>query len=158
MTLLKLAASILACLAAGWIGSVFTTRSIPTWYTQLAKPSFTPPNWLFAPVWTALYILMGIALFLVWRKAPVTGAAGTALVIFLIQLALNLLWSVLFFGLRSSVLGLGDILALWVAILATMLLFLRISTVAGALLAPYLLWVSFATALNFAIWRLNPTF
>jgi benzodiazapine receptor len=156
MALMKLAACILACLAAGWIGSVFTTHSISTWYAGLAKPSFTPPNWVFAPVWTLLYVLMGISLFLVWRKAPASSGTFIGLVLFLIQLGLNVLWSVLFFGLRSQVLGLADILLLWLAILATMLLFFRIDVTAGVLLAPYLLWVSFASALNFAIWRLNP--
>lgn len=156
MDLLRLAASILVCLGAGWIGAIFTTRSIPTWYAGLAKPSFNPPNGLFGPVWTLLYLLMGIALFLVWRKAPHSSGAGLALVLFLVQLLLNVLWSILFFGFRSPALGLGDILLLWAAILATMLLFFRVSPAAGALLVPYLLWVSFASVLNFAIWRLNP--
>jgi len=155
MNLLKLAVSLLVCLGAGWIGSIFTTPSIPTWYAGLAKPSFNPPNGVFGPVWTLLYLLMGIALFLVWRKAPQAPGAGLALVLFLVQLALNVLWSILFFGLRSPLLGLVDILLLWAAILATMLLFFRVSPAAGALLVPYLLWVSFASVLNFAIWRLN---
>lgn len=156
MDLVKLAASILVCLAAGWIGAIFTTRSIPIWYAGLAKPSFTPPNGLFGPVWTLLYILMGIALFLVWRKAPHSAGAGLALVLFLVQLILNVLWSILFFGFRSPALGLGNILFLWAAILVTMILFFRITPAAGALFVPYLLWVSFASVLNFAIWRLNP--
>ncbi len=115
--ILKLVVSIVACLAAGAIGSVFTRSAIPTWYATLEKPFFTPPNWLFAPVWTLLYILMGIAAFLVWRKGLENRQVRIALIVFLIQLILNALWSVVFFGLESPLYGLIVISVLWVAIL-----------------------------------------
>ncbi len=144
------------CLAAGVIGSFFTTPHIPTWYADLNKPWFTPPSWVFGPVWTILYILMGISLFLVlredWERRDVQ--IGTA--VFGIQLVLNILWSYLFFGLRSPLYGLIGIVALWIAILATIVWFFRISRPAAILLVPYIAWVSIATALNYSIYVLNP--
>ncbi|HGE72528.1 TPA: tryptophan-rich sensory protein [Candidatus Poribacteria bacterium] len=151
----KLAISIGVCLAAGFIGSIFTNASIPTWYMTLEKPSFNPPNWLFGPVWTALYILMGIAAFLVWRAGLGEPKARTALIIFIIQLILNVLWSVAFFGFRSPIAGLVVIVILWVAILLTILSFVKVSIIAGILLIPYILWVSFASILNAAIYVLS---
>jgi benzodiazapine receptor len=151
----KLVVSIAASLAAGAIGSVFTRSAIPTWYATLQKPSFNPPNWLFAPVWTFLYILMGIAAFLVWRKGVGNRQIRMALIVFLIQLILNALWSVVFFGLESPLYGLIVISILWVAILFTVLQFFKISRVASVLMWPYLLWVTFAAALNSSIWLLN---
>ncbi len=153
--LLKLAASLAVVFAAGAVGSIATTRAIPTWYKALAKPSFNPPNWLFGPAWTVLYVLMVIAAWLVWKKGIRAAGVGPALVLFLVQLALNALWSVLFFGLHSPLAGLIDIVLLWLAILVTILLFLRVSTPAGVLLLPYIGWVSFATLLNAAILHLN---
>lgn len=155
MEILKLAVSIVICQLAGIIGSFFTTPSIPTWYAALKKPPFTPPNWLFAPVWTTLFLLMGISLFLVWRKSGSVPRVRTALVIFAAQLALNVLWSILFFGLRSPLAGFVEILVLWIAILLTVLSFYKISPLAGVLLIPYILWVSFAAFLNYHLWRLN---
>ena len=151
----KLVVSIVACLAAGAIGSIFTRDAIPTWYATLEKPSFNPPNWLFAPVWTLLYVLMGIAAFLVWRKGSENRQVRIALIVFLVQLVLNALWSVVFFGLESPLYGLIVIVVLWVAILFTVLRFLRISLAASVLLWPYLLWVTFAAVLNASIWLLN---
>ncbi len=151
----KLIGSIAICLLAGVIGSFFTVQNIPTWYTTLNKPFFNPPNWIFGPVWTILYILMGIALFLVLNKKEVKGEKGTAILFFGIQLFLNLLWSILFFGLKSPVAGLLEIGILWISIVFTIFLFYRISKLSALLLAPYLLWVSFATVLNYFIWRLN---
>lgn len=151
----ELAVSIIICLFAGFIGSIFTAPSIPTWYTSLKKPFFTPPDWLFAPVWTALFVLMGISLFLVWRRGVKDHRVKPALAVFAVQLILNILWSVLFFGLRSPLAGLIDISILWIAILVTILSFMKISKTAGLLLIPYILWVSLAAALNFSIWRLN---
>lgn len=153
---IKLVVSIAACQCAGLIGSVFTTPAIPTWYATLQKPFFNPPNWLFAPAWVTLYLLMGIAAFLVWRRGLGQKGVKSALIIFLVQLVLNALWSVVFFGLRSPLWGAVVILALWVAILLTILRFFKISTAAGALLLPYILWVSFASVLNIAILVLNP--
>jgi tryptophan-rich sensory protein len=154
--IIKLVISIVACQCAGLIGSVFTTPAIPTWYATLQKPFFNPPNWLFAPAWVTLYLLMGIAAFLVWRQGLGQKEVKSALIIFLVQLVLNALWSVVFFGLRSPLWGVVVILALWVAILLAILRFFRLSTAAGALLLPYILWVSFASALNIAILVLNP--
>jgi benzodiazapine receptor len=151
----KLVVSIVACLAAGAIGSVFTQQAIPTWYAALEKPAFNPPNWVFMPVWTLLYILMGIAAFLVWRKGLENKQVRIALIIFLVQLVLNASWSVAFFGLQSPLYGLVVIVVLWVAILFTTLKFYSISRAAGVLMWPYLLWVTFAAVLNESIWLLN---
>jgi tryptophan-rich sensory protein len=151
----KLIASIVICQLAGVIGSLFTTPAIPTWYATLRKPSFNPPNWIFSPVWITLFVLMGIAAFLVWNKGLSDQKVKIALSIFAVQLILNVLWSVMFFGLRSPLAGLFDIVVLWMAILLTILYFFRVSSAAGILLIPYILWVSFAAVLNFSIWRLN---
>jgi len=153
--ILKLVVSIIACLAAGAIGSIFTRQAIPTWYATLEKPAFNPPNWLFVPAWTLLYLLMGIAAFLVWRKGLENRQVRIALIVFLVQLILNALWSVVFFGLESPLYGLIVIVALWVAILFTVLKFYRVSLAASVLLWPYLLWVTFAAVLNSSIWLLN---
>jgi len=154
--IIKLVVSIVACQCAGAIGSVFTTPSIPTWYAALEKPAFTPPNWLFAPAWITLYVLMGVAAFLIWRKGFAHEGVKCALIVFLVQLVLNALWSVVFFGLQSPLYGMVVIIALWIAILLTIIKFWRLSTAAGALLLPYILWVSFAATLNVSIWVLNP--
>lgn len=151
----KLVVSIVACLAAGAIGSIFTRQAIPNWYATLDKPAFNPPNWVFTPVWTLLYILMGVAAFLVWRKGWGSRQVKIALVAFLVQLILNALWSVAFFGLESPLYGLIVIAVLWLSILFTTLSFYRISRVAGGLMLPYLLWVTFAAVLNESIWLLN---
>ena len=154
--ILKLLISIVACQSAGLIGSIFTMKAIPTWYAALQKPSFSPPNWLFAPAWGTLYLLMGISAFLIWRKGLDNSQVKRALFIFAIQLALNALWSVVFFGLESPLYGVIVIVALWIAILLTMLKFFKISAVAFWLLLPYLLWVTFAAVLNISVWILNP--
>jgi tryptophan-rich sensory protein len=152
---LKLIISIGACLSAGFIGSIFTGKSITTWYSMLQKPSFTPPNWLFAPVWFLLYILMGIAAFLIWRKGIQNHEVKQGLAIFFVQLILNALWSFAFFGLKSPIGGMLVIVPLWTAILLTIIYFFRVSKVAALLLIPYILWVSFATILNFSIYIMN---
>lgn len=149
-----LAASILICFAAAGLGSVVTTSKIPNWYADLTKPVWTPPNWLFGPVWTALYIGMAVAAWLVWRQRGI-GAAKLPLALFATQLALNSLWSVLFFGFQNPGVAFIEILLLWAAILATLIAFWRYSTLAGSLLIPYLAWVTFAAVLNGAIWSLN---
>lgn len=145
---------LLACFGVAALGGVATSSSVTTWYPALAKPSWTPPSWLFGPVWTALYALMAVAAWLVWRRLE-TGRGKPALALFALQLALNLAWSLLFFGLRSPLAGLVDIGLLWGTIVATAVAFGRIVPLAGWLFVPYVLWVSFATALNFAIVRLN---
>jgi len=153
--ILKLIVSLVLCQLAGILGSFFTVPAIPSWYQTLRKPPFTPPNWIFSPVWISLFVLMGIALYLVWRR-PRHPHFKPALRLFFIQLGLNVLWSISFFGLRSPLLGLIDIVLLWIAILFTMLKFFRVSRLAGILLLPYLIWVSFAAMLNFSLWYLNP--
>jgi len=152
--ILKLVGSILLCQLAGFLGSLFTTPAIPTWYQTLNKPFFTPPNWIFSPVWIGLFILMGVSLFLVWRRSD-HPQFKPALIFFFVQLILNTLWSIAFFGLKSPLLGLVDIILLWIAILLTILNFFKVSKWAGALLLPYLIWVSFAALLNVSLWVLN---
>ena len=152
--ILKLVASVILCQIAGFLGSLFTTPAIPTWYKTLNKPFFTPPNWIFSPVWISLFILMGISLFFVWRRQG-HPQLRIALFFFFVQLILNVLWSVAFFGLRSPLLGLMDIVLLWIGILLTIQNFSKVSKFAGVLLLPYLLWVSFAALLNFSLWFLN---
>lgn len=152
---LKLILSIVICQAAGLIGTIFTMDSIPTWYASLNKPSFNPPNWLFGPVWTLLYLMMGISLFIVWKEDLKNKVVKSAFIIFMIQLFLNTIWSIIFFGMHSTAGGLIIIALLWIMILITILKFMKISRVAGILLIPYLLWVSFATLLNFSIFKLN---
>lgn len=153
--ILKVVFSILICQGAGFLGSLATTPSIATWYKTLAKPSFSPPNAVFGPVWITLYLMMSIALFLVWKQGGATKGVKPALIIFFVQLALNTLWSILFFGLHQPMWAFFEIVILWLFILLTLIVFWRLSRAAGLLLLPYLLWVSFASALNFAIWRLN---
>lgn len=152
---LKLAISIFLCELAGIVGSFFTMPSIPTWYASLNKPFFSPPNWLFAPVWTTLFALMGVSLFLVWQKGLQNKKAKAAISIFGLQLLLNIFWSVLFFGLQSPLLALIEIIVLWAAIAFAIKKFFAISRTAAYLLFPYIAWVSIATALNAAIWLLN---
>ena len=145
---------IIICMAAAAIGSIANISAIPAWYETLKRPTWNPPSWLFGPVWTALYIMMGIAVGLVWvQRMNPTAQLGVKL--FAIQLILNIAWSWLFFGLRSPLLGLIDIALLWSAIVATMLIFFRVSSFAGWLLVPYLAWVSFASVLNATIWWMN---
>jgi tryptophan-rich sensory protein len=147
--------SVLVCQAAGLIGSVFTRPAISTWYAELQKPRFTPPDWVFGPVWISLYILMGIATFLIWRRGFHHQVVRRALAIFGVQLVLNALWSFLFFGLRSPLAGLIGISLLGIAIILTIRSFLAVSRTAALLLIPYFLWVSFASGLNLSIWWLN---
>lgn len=151
----KLLISIIVCQCAGIIGSIFTANALPVWYEALNKPIFTPPNWLFAPAWIALYLLMAIAAFLIWWRGLHIKPVRIALILFLIQLVLNTLWSVVFFGFKSILLGLVVIVILWIMILVTMIQFYKISIAAGSLLVPYILWVSFAACLNGAIYLLN---
>jgi benzodiazapine receptor len=153
---LKLVTSLTICLFAGFIGSIFTGPSIPTWYATLIKPSFNPPDWIFAPVWTTLFFLMGISLYLVWNKGLQDKKVKTSLFTFGVQLVLNVLWSFLFFGLHSPFYAFLEITILWAAIMLTIVNFFKVSRTAGLLLLPYIFWVSFAAILNFSIWRLNP--
>jgi len=149
---LKLVLSIGLCEFAGIVGSLFTIQSIPTWYAGINKPGFNPPAWVFAPVWTFLFLLMGISLYLVWSKEQVV---EKPLKVFGVQLTLNVLWSFLFFGLESPLYAFMEILLLWAAIVVTILEFSKVSKASSLLLVPYLLWVSFAAMLNLSIYLLN---
>ena len=146
-----LAGFVLLCFAVAGMGSALTNLSVKTWYPTLRKPSFNPPDWLFGPVWTALYLMMAVAAWLVWTR---TGW-HPALTLFFAQLALNVVWSGLFFGMRSPGAALAEIVLLWFAILLTTIGFAAVSSAAAALMLPYLAWVAFAAVLNFSIWRLN---
>jgi tryptophan-rich sensory protein len=149
-----LGVSLAVAYTAAGVGGWLTSKSLATWYPGLAKPSWNPPDWVFGPVWTLLYTMMAIAAWLVWRSRrsqPVRLPLG----LYAVQLVLNVLWSALFFALQSPGAAVGEILVLWLAIAATLLAFLRVDRMAGILIAPYWAWVSFATILNFAIWRLN---
>lgn len=149
-----LVASVVLCFAASGLGGLFTAASVRDWYPALAKPSFTPPSAVFGPVWTVLYLMMAVAAWLVWRGRGLSRAA-LPLGLFAVQLALNVAWSALFFGLRRPGAGFVDIVALWAAIVATTVAFWPVSRAAGALMLPYLAWVSFAGVLNWSIWRMN---
>ena len=150
----RLIASLIICQLAGFIGSFFTAPAIPDWYASLEKPSFNPPNWLFSPVWIFLFVLMGITLYILWQKEE-KRESRIALIFFFIQLGLNILWSVLFFGLKSPMLAFVEIILLWIFILLTMIKASKVSRAAAFLLLPYILWVSFAAVLNFYLWQLN---
>jgi len=150
---IKIIIAILICQLAGAIGSIFTMSSIPTWYATLNKPWFSPPNWVFGPVWVTLFTLMGISLYFVWDKGAKN--VRTPLTIFGIQLVLNVVWSFLFFGLLSPFYGFIEIILLWIAILATIISFYKVSKKAAYLLIPYIVWVSIAASLNYFILVLN---
>src|SRR5271166_3636896 len=149
---MRLILCIVVCLGAAGIGSLLTTPALRPWYAGLNKPSWTPPNWLFGPVWTILYVAMAVAAWLVWQRM---GLMERPMKLFLLQLSLNVAWSGVFFGLRSPGAAFAEIVALWFAILATAVEFWKTTPAAGWLLLPYLIWVSYAAALNFSIWRLN---
>lgn len=151
----KLICSVFVCLLTGFLGSFLTMDSVSTWYADLSKPSFTPPDWAFGVVWPILYVMMGISAFLIWNKGIGSKQARVALGLFILQLILNSLWTPIFFGLNMMALALVEIVLLWVAILITIFAFWRISKTAAYLLIPYILWVSFAIVLNAALWYLN---
>jgi benzodiazapine receptor len=153
--LVALAAFVALTFSAAGIGSAFAARSLRTWYVTLLKPAGNPPVSYFGPVWTALYFLMAVAAWNVWRVGGGWDGATPAITVFLIQLALNVAWSVIFFGTRSPGWALIEIIPLLAAVLATMILFWRISTLSGVLIVPYLAWVTYAAYLNAGIWRLN---
>lgn len=156
-SVVKLIISILACFAAGGIGSLFTFKSIPTWYPGLKKPRYTPPNQAFGPVWTTLYILMGISVYFIWQRGLATDGVLLSFVLFWVQLVLNALWSIIFFGMKSKGGGVVTIIVLWFLILATIITSFQVSIWAGILLIPYILWVSIASYLNVGVWLLNRT-
>jgi benzodiazapine receptor len=153
--LLKIFAFIIVCQLAGIIGSVFTFSSIDIWYASLQRPSFSPPNWIFGPVWLTLYTMMGVSAYLIWKKGWKNKEVQKSLYIFSIQLILNSIWSFLFFGLNNLLLALFEIIILWVFIILTIFKFYKIDKSSAWLLVPYLLWVSFAMILNYYFWMLN---
>jgi len=150
-----LAIAMLLCYGAAAVGGLLGAGADGGWYADLTKPSWTPPSWVFGPVWTVLYGMMAVAVWLVWLRRRRQPGAAAPMTAFAAQLAFNAAWSPLFFGLHRPGIAFADIVLLWLALVASVCLFLRRRTVAGLLLVPYLLWVSFAVALNFAIWRLN---
>lgn len=145
---------IAVCFLAAAVGSQFTIPATRSWYPELAKPAWTPPSWLFGPVWTVLYTLMGISVWLVWRERGIAGAV-TPMAAFAAQLVLNALWSVLFFGMRAPGPAFAEILFLVLGVVTTILTFAPVSRSAALLLLPYLAWLTYAAALNYTIWRLN---
>lgn len=150
----KLAVSLIIPLAIGFTGSFFTSSSVNTWYTTLNKPSFNPPNWIFAPVWTTLFILIGISFYIAWSKG-FSMPKRLPVIIYFLNLILNLLWSLLFFGLKTPLIAFIEIIVLWIIIIVNIIIFYRISKASGILMIPYLLWVSFASVLNYFIYHLN---
>ena len=153
--LISAAASIFIALAVGAIGGFATASSVTTWYRSLAKPAFNPPDAVFAPVWTTLYVVMAIAAWRVWRADSAGRRRDTALILYAVQLILNLAWSLIFFGLRQTAIALVEVAVLWIAVLATAVSFWRVDRPAGLAMIPYAAWVTFASVLNFEIWRLN---
>ena len=151
---IKLILSIVLCVSLGSVGGLVTVSEIPTWYASLNKPSFNPPNWLFGPVWTILYLLMGISVYMIWKQ-PVSTERNKALQLFILQFILNFCWSFIFFGLHATGWALIEMIALWILILLSILHFAKHSKTAAWLLVPYISWVSFALLLNAAIWKLN---
>lgn len=153
--ILKLIISILICQGAGVVGSLFTSHKITGWYASLQKPSFNPANWVFAPVWTLLFLLMGVSLYLVWSRGLKDKKVNIAIFIFGVQLVLNIFWSILFFGLQSPLYAFCEIIILWLAILLTIISFYKVSKIAAYLLLPYIFWVGFAVVLNYFLMVLN---
>jgi len=152
----KILIFVVTCIAVGYLSGMVTRSAVITWFPTLVKPSFNPPSWVFAPVWSMLYIMMGIAAGLVWSRIDFQReAVRKALLFFVIQLVLNALWSLLFFGLHNPLLALIEIVLLWLMIYETYVKFGKIDKIAGYLFIPYLFWVSFATVLNASIWWLN---
>jgi translocator protein len=152
----KLIISIVIVFLAGAVGTVYTLKEITTWYVSLAKPSWTPPNWAFGPIWSTLYVLMGISLFLVWREGLDRKDVRIAILVFAVQLVLNVVWSLVFFATHNIFGGLVLVILLWISILVNIIVFYRISKPAGLILIPYLIWVSIASYLNYSVFLLNP--
>jgi len=152
---LKLIIAIIIPVAVGAVSGFFTNSEIPGWYQTINKPTWNPPSWLFGPVWTTLYILMGIALFLVWKSDASQSVKKTAIILFAAQLVLNFFWSFIFFNQHQIGWAVVEIITMWVFILLTIFAFAPISKIAAWLLVPYISWVSFATILNYTIWKLN---
>lgn len=153
--ILKLIISVTIPLLVGGLSGFFTVTGVESWYQTIDRPSWNPPNWIFGPVWTALYILMGVALFLVWKDKSAGGVKKFALLLFVVQMLLNFFWSIIFFSLQQPGWAFAEIVLLWLFILITIFAFARLNNMAAWLLVPYVSWVSFAAILNFTIWQLN---
>jgi len=151
----KFIVSILIVFLTGAVGTVFTLKEITTWYVNIPKPAWTPPNWAFGPIWTTLYVLIGISLFLVWREGLGRKEVKIAIVVFAVQLLLNLVWSLIFFGTHNIAGGLVMVIMLWISILINIIIFYRISKPAGLILVPYIIWVSIAAYLNYSVYLLT---
>ena len=151
----RLGFSLIITQLAGIVGSFFTTSAIPTWYATLEKPFFNPPNWLFGPVWVLLYGMMGVSIYLIWQQLAKNQNAGKAMLLFWIHLFFNATWSIIFFGMQNLSLAFLNIAIIWVFILVLIKQFYSINKIASYLLIPYLLWVTFASLLNYSIWQLN---
>ena len=151
----KLIVSIIIPVAIGATAGFFTATGVDSWYQTINKPSWNPPSWIFAPVWTILYIMMGIALFLVWKSNNNEALKKRAMILFFVQLVLNFFWSFIFFDQQQPGWALVEIIAMWVAILLTIFAFAKVNKIAAWLLVPYISWVSFASILNYTIWQLN---
>lgn len=154
-TYIKLFVSIVICLTVGAVSGYFTANEIPNWYATLIKPSFNPPNWIFGPVWSTLYILMAVSWWLVWKSDVASSKKNKAMLIFAIQLILNFFWSIIFFSFHQPGIALIEIIFMLIFILFSIIIFYPVSKPASYLLIPYLLWVSFASILNYTIWKLN---
>lgn len=152
MEVISLIICVAICEIAGILGSLFNLKSIPKWYSKQKKPIFNPPNWIFGPVWTALYFLMGLSLYFVWVSGK---DVSLQLIFFSFQLILNVAWSAIFFGMKKPSFAFIEIILLWISIIINIVVFYSISNISSYLLIPYLLWVSFAAVLNFSIWNLN---
>jgi len=155
VNIFKFIVSITLCFVVAFLGSAFTLPSITTWYAQLNKPFFSPPNWIFGPVWTVLYFLMGVSLYIIWNKNLKNKKKEDAIKIFIFQLTLNLLWSLVFFGLHQPLLAFIAIIILWISIFMMIKYFYKISKTSAYLLVPYIIWVTFASILNLAVAVLN---
>ena len=153
--ILKLVIAILIPLLVGFSSSFFTVTEVNSWYQTIQKPAWNPPNWIFGPVWTTLYIFMGIALYLVWKADAGAAVKKYAITLFAIQLVLNFFWSIIFFSQHQPGWAFVEIVGMWLMILLTIFAFAKINTTAAWLLVPYISWVSFAAILNFTIWKLN---
>ena len=151
----KLIISILIPVAVGAVSGFFTSSEIPGWYQTINKPTWNPPSWLFGPVWTTLYVMMGVALFLIWKSDASQSVKKTAIILFATQLVLNFFWSFIFFNQHQIGWAVVEIITMWIFILLTIFAFAPINKIAAWLLVPYISWVSFATILNYTIWQLN---
>jgi translocator protein len=151
----KLILAIAIPLAVGFISGFFTITGVGSWYQTIQRPSWNPPGWIFGPVWTTLYVMMGIALYLIWKADTSRNLKNYAILLFALQLTLNFLWSFIFFNQHQPGWAFAEIVALWVLILFTIFAFAKINSLAAWLLVPYISWVSFAAILNYSIWKLN---